>query len=117
MTPCTLNTTDGSQACRVGFDRSADAKSAIANMGQMAGVTGAAAEPESNPADTTTADAPEATNTGVIVGAVVALVVVVGCVAAFVAFKARRDRSLEDDDFSSMNMALEELSPEAMGEI
>lgn len=121
MTPCVLNTTDGYRTCRVAFDDAKKAKSALdaASAGQLDGVTGAAAEPATDSDTSTSTSSPEGTKTGVIVGVVVALVLVVGLLAAFVAFKARRDRSLldYDDDYSSMNMALEELSPDSMGEI
>eukprot|EP00658_Telonema_sp_P-2_P065190 TRINITY_DN544_c0_g1_i10.p1 TRINITY_DN544_c0_g1~~TRINITY_DN544_c0_g1_i10.p1 ORF type:complete len:111 (-),score=36.59 TRINITY_DN544_c0_g1_i10:233-565(-) len=45
-------------------------------------------------------------------------VVVVGAIVGFVVYKVRKESSYnEEDDYSGMNMALEDMSPEAMDDI
>ena len=106
---CTTND-DGSKKCRVSFPDSnkADSAMAAAKQGSLPGVTGAAAEaPPSAPNSPTSGGG----NVGLIVGIVVGVVVVVGVVAAVVwKIRAGGHAPSEDEDYSNMNMALEDMN-------
>eukprot|EP00658_Telonema_sp_P-2_P011591 TRINITY_DN1442_c0_g1_i1.p2 TRINITY_DN1442_c0_g1~~TRINITY_DN1442_c0_g1_i1.p2 ORF type:complete len:182 (-),score=64.26 TRINITY_DN1442_c0_g1_i1:1014-1559(-) len=103
---------DGSQMCPVTFDDASKANEAmtVANRGEMAGVSGAAAEGVPSP---TTPNDPSS-NTGLIVGVIIG-VVVAGVIIAAVVWKVSSSsggsRTVDDDDYANMNMALEDVTP------
>ena len=111
---CQMNN-DGTKTCKVWFPNNDKAKQAMdsANSEGMAaqGINGAAAvTTPTSPGN----DEPGSSNTGVIVGVVIGVIVVVGVVAAVVVYRMRRKTrggGEDDEDYTNMNMALEDVQP------